>query len=78
MGQPHQLGSEVTCVLFTLFETLCQALTYSSMLVGAYDEAPGICAHILIFFSVILAIVTLPFSLCLVIKVVQVCVTYLY
>ena len=38
---------------------------------GPCDEAPGICAKLLIFSSVILIAVTLPFSLCLVIKVVQ-------
>ena len=39
---------------------------------GACDEAPGICSHILIICSMLLVIITLPFSLCLVIKVVQV------
>ena len=36
------------------------------------DEAPSVVARLLIIASVILVIVTLPFSLCLVIKVVQV------
>ena len=36
------------------------------------DEAPSLVARLLIIASVILVIVTLPFSLCLVIKVVQV------
>ena len=38
---------------------------------GPCDEAPGICAKLLIFASVVLVAVTIPFSLCLVIKVVQ-------
>ena len=39
---------------------------------GVCDEAPSVVARLLIIASVILVIVTLPFSLCLVIKVVQV------
>ena len=38
---------------------------------GPCEEAPGICAKLLILASVVLIAVTLPFSLCLVIKVVQ-------
>ena len=36
------------------------------------EEGPGICAHLLTIFSVLLIIMTLPFSLCLVVQVVQV------
>ena len=36
------------------------------------EEGPGICAHLLTFFSVLIIVVTLPFSLCLVVQVVQV------
>lgn len=39
---------------------------------GVCDEAPSVVARLLIIASIILVIVTLPFSLCLVIKVVQV------
>jgi len=35
------------------------------------EEGPGICAHLLTIFSVLIIIVTLPFSLCLVVQVVQ-------
>ena len=40
------------------------------------EEGPGICAHLLTIFSVLLIIVTLPFSLCLVVQVVQVILRY--
>ena len=39
---------------------------------AACEEGPGIFAHILTFFSLILIIVTLPLSLIWVVKVVQV------
>ena len=41
-------------------------------LLSVCDEAPGICAHLLTLFSLLLIIVTLPFSLLMVVKVVQV------
>ena len=46
--------------------------TTQDIISDACDEAPSICAQLLIICSVILVVVTLPFSLCLVIKVVQV------
>ena len=36
------------------------------------DEAPGICTHLLTIFSLLLVVLTLPFSLLVVVKVVQV------
>ena len=42
-----------------------------NLLLDACDEAPSICAQLLIISSIILVVVTLPFSLCLVIKVVH-------
>ena len=36
------------------------------------EEAPGICSHLLTLFSLVLIIITLPFSLLMVVKVVQV------
>ena len=39
---------------------------------GPCDEAPSVCARLLILSSVLLVLLTLPFSLCFVIKVVQV------
>ena len=39
---------------------------------GPCDEAPSVCARLLILSSVLLVLLTLPFSLCCVIKVVQV------
>ena len=36
------------------------------------DEGPGICAHLLTLFSLLLIAATLPVSLCFVVKVVQV------
>ena len=36
------------------------------------EEAPGICAHLLTLFSLLIILVTLPFSLLMVVKVVQV------
>ena len=38
----------------------------------ACEEGPGICAHLLTLFSILIIITTLPFSLLCVIKVVQV------
>ena len=38
---------------------------------SACEEAQGLCANILVFCSLLLVMATLPFSLCLVIKVVQ-------
>ena len=38
---------------------------------AACEEAPGLCAQLLVLCSMILVVVTLPLSLCLVIKVVQ-------
>ena len=43
-----------------------------SVKAGGCDEGPGICSFILTLVSVILVIATLPFSLMLVVKVVQV------
>ena len=43
-----------------------------SVKAGGCDEGPGICSVILTLVSVILVIATLPFSLLLVVKVVQV------
>ncbi len=40
--------------------------------ISACEEGPGICAYILTLCSILLLILTLPFSLCFVIKVVQV------
>ena len=45
---------------------------------GVCDEAPSVVARLLIIASIILVIVTLPFSLCLVIKVVQVLTNFHY
>jgi hypothetical protein len=42
------------------------------VLILVCEEGPGICAHLLTIFSVLIIIVTLPFSLCLVVQVVQV------
>ena len=39
--------------------------------VSACDEGPGICAHLITFFSIVLVLVTIPFSLCFAVKVVQ-------
>ena len=41
-------------------------------LISACEEGQGICAHLLVIGSVLLIIVTLPFSLFFVVKVVQV------
>ena len=43
-----------------------------TVLAGPCDEAPSVCARLLILSSVLLVLLTLPFSLCCVIKVVQV------
>ena len=51
-------------------------LLHLSSLSGVCDEAPSVVARLLIIGSIILVIVTLPFSLCLVIKVVQVLTLY--
>jgi hypothetical protein len=39
---------------------------------AACEEGQGICAHLMVIFSVLLIFVTLPFSLLFVVKVVQV------
>ena len=52
----------------------CIALYYTVLycVPGPCDEAPSVCARLLILSSVLLVLLTLPFSLCCVIKVVQV------
>lgn len=37
----------------------------------ACDEGPGLCAHLITFLSIVLVFVTIPFSLCFAVKVVQ-------
>ena len=37
----------------------------------ACDEGPGLCAHLITFLSILLVFVTIPFSLCFAVKVVQ-------
>jgi len=37
----------------------------------ACDEGPGLCAHMITFFSIVLVFITIPFSLCFAVKVVQ-------
>ena len=37
-----------------------------------FNEGPGLCSHLLTFVSVLIIFATLPFSLCFVVKVVQV------
>ena len=41
------------------------------MLCAACEEGQGICAHLLVIFSLLLIFATLPLSLCFVVKVVQ-------
>ena len=43
-----------------------------SILPPECSQGPNICAHILTFFSLLIIIITLPLSLCFVVKVVQV------
>ena len=38
-------------------------------LISACDEGPGVCAHLITFFSILLVFVTIPFSLCFAVKV---------
>ena len=40
--------------------------------ISACEEGPGICAHLITLFSMLLIAASLPFSLCFVVKVVQV------
>ena len=44
---------------------------YNILLPGC-EEAPGLCAHLITLFSLLLIVLTLPFSLFMVVKVVQV------
>ena len=37
--------------------------------IAACDEGPGVCAHLITFFSILLVFVTIPFSLCFAVKV---------
>ena len=46
-------------------------LSYSPGYEVACEEGPGLFAHVLTFFSLVLILVTLPFSLVFVVKVVQ-------
>ena len=39
--------------------------------ISACDEGPGLCAHLITFLSILLVFVTIPFSLCFTVKVVQ-------
>ena len=39
--------------------------------ISACDEGPGLCAHLITFLSILLVFVTIPFSLCFAVKVVQ-------
>ena len=41
------------------------------MPISACDEGPGLCAHLITFLSILLVFVTIPFSLCFAVKVVQ-------
>ena len=43
-----------------------------TFLFAACEEGQGICAHLLIVISIVFIFLTLPFSLCCVVKVVQV------
>ena len=45
---------------------------FNAIFCTACEEGQGICAHLLVVVSVILIFLTMPFSLCLVVKVVQV------
>ena len=50
---------EMSDMIFTIFFAAC-------------EEGQGICAHLLIVISIVFIFLTLPFSLCCVVKVVQV------
>ena len=43
----------------------------SLIFISACDEGPGLCAHLITFLSILLVFVTIPFSLCFAVKVVQ-------
>ena len=69
------------CTVLYCTALYCTALYYTvlyctvlhcTVLLGPCDEAPSVCARLLILSSVLLVLLTLPFSLCCVIKVVQV------
>ena len=48
-----------------------QASECSLIFISACDEGPGLCAHLITFLSILLVFVTIPFSLCFAVKVVQ-------
>ena len=45
---------------------------FHTILLAGCEEAPGLCAHLITLFSLLLIVLTLPFSLFMVVKVVQV------
>ena len=53
-----------------------QILTFTTdeinPLLAVCEEGPGICSHLLTLISLLLILITLPFSLCCVVQVVQV------
>ena len=53
-----------------------QILTFTTdeinALLAVCEEGPGICSHLLTLISLLLILITLPFSLCCVVQVVQV------
>ena len=66
------LKSRQTCLLFVFChfpENELHQIKCLSCFVAACDEGPGICAHLLTFFSIVLVFITIPFSLCFAVKV---------
>ena len=59
-----KIGESVLCILFVSH--------HSPQLATACEEGQGICAHLMVVCSILLIIITLPFSLVFVVKVVQV------
>ena len=55
----------------TLFFTHKKIIGVPADCLTACDEGPGLCAHLITFLSILLVFVTIPFSLCFAVKVVQ-------
>ena len=49
-----------------------QIVIYFLCLESVCEEGPGICSHLLTLISLLIILITLPFSLCCVVQVVQV------
>jgi len=65
----NHLKMAETRVYVRIIYNLTRSLKKTCFYITACDEGPGICAHLLTFFSILLVFITIPFSLCFAVKV---------